>query len=89
MVAHQLAPEGERILAGRNARLRLHFLARSVHLVLTGRGVVRVKLNGRELPTVRVTADKLYTLVAQKRARDGLLELSFTPGLSAYAFTFG
>jgi hypothetical protein len=80
---------GERILAGRKARLRLHFLARSVHLVLTGRGVVGVKLNGRTLPSVQVTRDALYTLATQRRSRDGLLELSFTPGLSAYAFTFG
>ncbi|MFL5946417.1 MAG: cytochrome c biogenesis protein DipZ [Gaiellaceae bacterium] len=81
--------ESERILAGLGARLRLHFLARSVHLVLTGRGDVRMKLNGRTLPTVHVTADKLYTLVSQQRSHDGVLELSFTPGLSAYAFTFG
>jgi hypothetical protein len=79
----------ERILAGRDARLRLNFLARSVHLVLTGRGEVHVKLNGRPVQTVHVTSDKLYTLVTQKRAQEGLLELSFTPGLSAYAFTFG
>jgi cytochrome c biogenesis protein CcdA/thiol-disulfide isomerase/thioredoxin len=81
--------EGERILAGPDARLRLRFLARSVHLVLTGRGDVRVKLNGRPLRTVHVTADKLYTLAQQKGLREGLLELTFTPGLSAYAFTFG
>jgi hypothetical protein len=49
-----------------------------------------VKLDGRPLPTVHVTADRLYTLVpTQKRTQEGLLELSFTPGLSAYAFTFG
>jgi cytochrome c biogenesis protein CcdA/thiol-disulfide isomerase/thioredoxin len=81
--------ESERILAGRNARLRLNFLARSVHLVLGGRGVVHVKLNGKPLRTVNVSADKLYTLAAQNESREGLLELSFTPGLSAYAFTFG
>jgi cytochrome c biogenesis protein CcdA/thiol-disulfide isomerase/thioredoxin len=81
--------EGERILAGSGARLRLNFLARSVHLVLGGRGQVHVKLNGHRLRTVQVVADKLYTLVTQKTAREGLLELSFTPGLSAYAFTFG
>jgi thiol-disulfide isomerase/thioredoxin len=81
--------ESERILAGRGARLRIHFQARSVHLVLGGRGVLHVTVNGRASRTVNVTADRLYTLVTQKRARDGLLELSFTPGLSAYAFTFG
>ncbi|HMI29865.1 MAG TPA: hypothetical protein VK490_09160, partial [Gaiellaceae bacterium] len=83
------AVESERILAGHNARLRIHFQARSVHLVLAGRGTIGVWLNGRRLRTVAVTADRLYTLVTQKQARDGQLELSFTPGLSAYAFTFG
>jgi len=81
--------EKQRILAGPGARLRLNFLARSAHLVLTGRGDVHVKLNGRPLRTVHVTADKLYTLATQPSSREGLLELSFTPGLSAYAFTFG
>ena len=81
--------EADRILAGRGARLRLHFHARTVHLVLGGHGVVGVTLNGHQVKTIRVTSDRLYTLAAQKSARDGLLELSFTPGLSAYAFTFG
>jgi cytochrome c biogenesis protein CcdA/thiol-disulfide isomerase/thioredoxin len=81
--------EGERIIAGDNARLRLHFGARTVHLVLTGRGVVKVELNGRPQPPVRVNDDRLYTLVTQKRVSDGLLELRFTRGLAAYAFTFG
>jgi hypothetical protein len=81
--------EGERIVAGENARLRLHFGARTVHLVLTGRGFVTVKLNGKPQSTVRVNSDRLYTLVAQKHAASGLLELGFTRGLAAYAFTFG
>ena len=81
--------EGERIVAGDSARLRLHFGARTVHLVLTGRGFVTVELNGKPQPTVRVNGDRLYTLVTQKSARDGVLDLSFTRGLAAYAFTFG
>src|ERR1700750_328475 len=72
----------QRILAGPNARLRLNFLAQSVHLVLTGRGDVHVKLNGRALPTVHVTADQLYTLATQKGARGGRPELGLTPGRS-------
>ena len=81
--------EGERIVAGDNARLRLHFQARTVHLVLTGRGFVTVELNGKLQRPVRIDGDRLYTLVTQKSASDGLLELSFTPGVGAYAFTFG
>jgi hypothetical protein len=81
--------EGERIVAGDNARVRIHYDARTVHLVLTGRGFVTVKLNGKVQQTVKVDRDRLYTLVTQKHASDGLLELGFTRGLAAYAFTFG
>ena len=81
--------EGERIVAADGARLRLHFQARTVHLVLTGRGSVAVKVNGKTLPTVRVDGARLYTLVTQKSASRGVLDLGFTPGLAAYAFTFG
>jgi cytochrome c biogenesis protein CcdA/thiol-disulfide isomerase/thioredoxin len=81
--------EGERIVSAADARLRLHFQARSVHLVLGGHGRVVVRLNGKLQQTVRIDGDRLYTLVTQRQAKDGLLELQFTPGLSAYAFTFG
>jgi thiol-disulfide isomerase/thioredoxin len=81
--------EGERIVAGPHARLRLNYLARSVHLVLGGHGTVEVAVDGRKTHQVRVDADRLYTLASSERTRKGLLELRFTPGLSAYAFTFG
>jgi cytochrome c biogenesis protein CcdA/thiol-disulfide isomerase/thioredoxin len=79
----------ERIVAGANARLRFRYLAQSVHLVLTGHGYVVVKVNGKLQTTVRVDGDRLYTLYAQPRTMGGTLDLSFTPGLAAYAFTFG
>jgi cytochrome c biogenesis protein CcdA/thiol-disulfide isomerase/thioredoxin len=81
--------EGERIVAGRAAKLRLHFLARRVYLVLAGRGTVVVKLDGVKRKAVRVKEDRLYELVSQRTSRDGLLELAFSPGVAAYAFTFG
>ena len=81
--------EGQRIIAGKDARLRLHFFARKVHLVLGGTGYVDVLLNGKFLRRVHVTKPQLYTLLDQGRDRGGQLELRFTPGLSAYAFTFG
>jgi cytochrome c biogenesis protein CcdA/thiol-disulfide isomerase/thioredoxin len=81
--------EAERIVAAAGARVRLHFQARTVHLVLGGKGHVMVRLNGKLQKTVRIDGDRLYTLVTQRRAQNGLLELQFTPGLSAYAFTFG
>jgi len=81
--------ESERAVAGLGARLRLNFRARDVHLVLGGRGRVDVRLDSEPHQTVSVRGDDLYTLLRQKRVQDGLLELRFSPGVSAYAFTFG
>jgi cytochrome c biogenesis protein CcdA/thiol-disulfide isomerase/thioredoxin len=92
---HHLAFDGlwtvldERAVTGPGARLRVHFEASKVYLVLGGRGTVRVLVNGRPQRTVRVDGDRLYTLVDSPRDRDALLELRFTPNISAYAFTFG
>jgi cytochrome c biogenesis protein CcdA/thiol-disulfide isomerase/thioredoxin len=82
--------ERERIVAGRGARLRLHFLAQHVYLVLSGRGRLQVLVGGRLLRTMRVAGlSRLYTLLQFRELSEGALELRFTPGLSAYAFTFG
>jgi cytochrome c biogenesis protein CcdA/thiol-disulfide isomerase/thioredoxin len=80
----------ERIDAGRGARLRLHFLAQQVYLVLGGRGRLQVFVGGRPVKTVRINGvSRLYTLLSYPRLSEGALELRFTPGISAYAFTFG
>jgi len=82
--------EGERIVAGRDARLRLSFIAQNVYLVLSGRGRLDVLVNGKKVRTIRIGGlSRLYTLLGYKTERAGLLELRFTPGISAYAFTFG
>ncbi|MDQ3066989.1 MAG: cytochrome c biogenesis protein DipZ, partial [Actinomycetota bacterium] len=81
--------EDERSVAGRGARLRLDYRGRDVFLVLTGSGSVEVLVDGKPERTVQVNGDKLYTLVERPRKGDHLLELRFTPGVSAYAFTFG
>jgi thioredoxin family protein len=57
--------------------------------VLTGRGDVQVLLNGQRVRTVHVTEPRLYTLLRLRRVTNGLLELRFSPGLAAHAFTFG
>jgi cytochrome c biogenesis protein CcdA/thiol-disulfide isomerase/thioredoxin len=79
----------EGILAGRAARLRLRFHAHEVYLVLGGRGTVRALLDGRAAGLVRVRGDRLYTILSGKKLREALLELRFSPGVEAYAFTFG
>ena len=79
----------ESALAGSGARLRLHFRARDVYVVLGGRGRVRVLVDGRRQGLLHVDANRLYTVLEGSRARDALLELRFTPGVEAYSFTFG
>ena len=79
----------QRAVADRDARLRLHFHAHDVYLVLGGAGSVRVSVNGRQTRTVVVNGDRLYTLFSSRAVRDGLLDLRFDPGVNAYAFTFG
>jgi cytochrome c biogenesis protein CcdA/thiol-disulfide isomerase/thioredoxin len=93
----------EKITAGKDAALRLRFYARKVYLVLgsaSGSPVdARLMLNGKPLGAsagrdasagvVHVDGNRLYELIDQKSARDGLLQIDAAPGLEAYAFTFG
>ncbi|MBU1689926.1 MAG: cytochrome c biogenesis protein DipZ [Gammaproteobacteria bacterium] len=86
------------------AALRLDFNARKVFLVLgtsTGKPIkVSIRLNGeavglnagKEAPGGVVTVERntLYELIDQKIPKKGVLEIqSDSPGLEAYAFTFG
>ena len=80
----------QRIIAGPSARLALSFVAQHVYLVMSGSGRLDVRVNGRHVKTIRVGGlSRLYTLLSYKTERAGGLELRFTPGISAYAFTFG
>ncbi len=79
----------EQILAGRNARLRMHYFAPLTHLVLTGEGSVDVLVDGKHVRRVKVDGDRLYTLLGRSDPHQGVLELRVTPGVGAYTFTFG
>jgi hypothetical protein len=81
----------ERIIAGTDAKLRLLFTAQDVYIVLGGHGTLDVAVNGRHVKTIRVSGlSRLYTLLSYPReVQYQLLELHFTPGISAYSFTFG
>jgi cytochrome c biogenesis protein CcdA/thiol-disulfide isomerase/thioredoxin len=79
----------ERAVSGPGAGLRVHFEASKVYLVLGGHGNVDVLVNGKKQRTVRVDGDRLYALVNSNQVREAVLELRFTRGISAYAFTFG
>jgi cytochrome c biogenesis protein CcdA/thiol-disulfide isomerase/thioredoxin len=80
----------EHIEAGPFARLRLNCAAEAIYLVLGGTGRVDVLFNGAELHPVTVRGEpRLYTLARFRKLRAGILELRFSPGTKAYAFTFG
>ena len=79
----------ERIVAGPAAQLRLRFTARNVHLVLGGHGSVAVIVDGTPVGVVSVRGSRLYTLARVPTLQSRLLELHFSPGVEAYAFTFG
>jgi cytochrome c biogenesis protein CcdA/thiol-disulfide isomerase/thioredoxin len=82
--------EPSRAVAGENARLRLHFQANDVFLVLGGDGRVEVLVDGKRARAIRVAGTpRLYTIVRFSELTRGLLELRFSPGVEGYAFTFG
>jgi cytochrome c biogenesis protein CcdA/thiol-disulfide isomerase/thioredoxin len=76
--------------ADANAQIYLHFVANDVYLVMSGTGTVDVSFSGRHLSTISVRGvPRLYTLFSGSALETGQLNLSFTPGLQAYDFTFG
>jgi hypothetical protein len=85
--------EGERIVAGAGARLRLKFHADAVHLVLGTADepeTVKVTVDSRFVRTIEVGEDRLYTLARLPGpAGAHTLDLTFSAGTEAYAFTFG
>ena len=85
--------EEERIVAGEDARLRLHFKGGDVFLVLGTSGgpeTAEVTLDGERVGTVAVTQDDIYTLARiPGENNEHVLDLRLSPGTEAYAFTFG
>ena len=85
--------EEERIVAGEDARLRLHFKGGDVFLVLGTSGgpeTAEVTLDGERVGTVAVKQDDIYTLARiPGENNEHVLDLRLSPGTEAYAFTFG
>jgi len=85
--------EDERSVAGEDAVLTQNFLAEAAHLVLGppagGAGTVDVLINGELLMAVEVDSFRLYTLASELDYMEHDLELRFSPGVEAYAFTYG
>ena len=78
---------------GLAAAIRILFLGNAVHLVIgpdeRGGGTVDVLVDNEPVQTVEIDTHRLYTLAQGDRENYKMLELRFSPGVSAYAFTFG
>ncbi|MFE6853955.1 cytochrome c biogenesis protein CcdA [Streptomyces sp. NPDC057674] len=80
----------EHFTSGKDARLALTYHARNANLVLAGEGSVTVLVDGEPDRTIRIHGTPtLYRLTDHDEARDTRLELRLTPGLQAFAFTYG
>ncbi|MFJ8039165.1 cytochrome c biogenesis protein DipZ [Kitasatospora sp. NPDC096147] len=80
----------EQFTAGPDARLGFTYRAKNANLVLAGEGTVTVLVDGKQTKTLQVHGTPtLYRLTDDGTARQAQLELRLTPGLQAFAFTFG
>ncbi len=80
----------EEATAGSDAAIALGFEAKDVYLVMSGTGTVNVSINGKTTEKVTLSGiPKLYTLFQSAKSSQGLMILTFSPGLQAYDFTFG
>ena len=75
--------------AARGATLAAHVRAKDVYLVLSGPGAVTVRVDRGAPRRLAVHGQRLYTLATFARDADHVVRLTFTPGVSAFAFTFG
>jgi cytochrome c biogenesis protein CcdA/thiol-disulfide isomerase/thioredoxin len=86
----QWTVQREDITADSDAAIRLAVHAADVYLVLSGTGTVTATLDGKPLPSHKVSGvPTLYPILSGSQTRSGLLQLELSPGVSAYDFTFG
>jgi cytochrome c biogenesis protein CcdA/thiol-disulfide isomerase/thioredoxin len=79
----------ESLTAGKGSGIRLHFAARDVYLDVGGTGTVVATVNGKSSSYSVRGAPNIYTVFHSTDATNATIELTLSPGLSAYSFTFG
>ena len=68
----------------------MRYQAKDVYLLFGGTGTVSVSVNWTVTKSVVISGEpKLYQLIGASSSQGALLLLSVTPGVTAYAFTFG
>jgi cytochrome c biogenesis protein CcdA/thiol-disulfide isomerase/thioredoxin len=79
----------EAITAGASASIGIYFLARDVYLDVSGTGTLTVRVDQKTTTYPVTGAPNIYTILHRDTPQSGLLQVTLSPGLSAYSFTFG
>ena len=79
----------ESLTAVKDAGIELNFLASDVYLDIGGTGTIQATVDGKTTTYSISGAPDIYTLVDSKAQERSLLQITLSPGLSAYSFMFG
>jgi thiol-disulfide isomerase/thioredoxin len=79
----------ESITARQQAGIKLNYLAAHVYLDVGGSGTITVTAGGRTTSRHVSGAPDIYSLISKDSPERGSLEVTLSPGLNAYSFTFG
>jgi cytochrome c biogenesis protein CcdA/thiol-disulfide isomerase/thioredoxin len=78
------------ITSNGGSRLRLHFTAKDVYNVLSGKGTVTVAVPGEPDRVIHVSGTpNLYPIVQGTTSSDQTVTLTYSKGLTAFTFSFG
>jgi thiol-disulfide isomerase/thioredoxin len=79
----------ESLTAKAGAGIRLHYDAADIYLDVGGTGSIRATVDGRTTTYPVSGAPNIYQLLHRSSPGDGLLDVTLSPGLEVYSFTFG
>jgi cytochrome c biogenesis protein CcdA/thiol-disulfide isomerase/thioredoxin len=79
----------ESLTSGKAAGIRLSFRARDVYLDVGGTGTITATVDGKTKNFSVSGAPNIYPVVAAAESEEATVDLTLSPGLSAYSFTFG
>ena len=80
---------GENLTAGKDAAIRLNFDASDVYLDVGGTGTITATVDGQSTSYRVSGAPDIYAVVHRAAPTRSLLQVTLSPGLQAYSFTFG
>lgn len=72
-----------------DAGIRLNYTAKDVYVVVGGTGTLTVSRDSRTTTTAIGGPPTLHPIVADEAARSDQLDMSVSPGLQVFSFTFG